>query len=460
MRVNISNIMWRGHQDTTDSLTLMHCIKTVPTVMNNTITTPFWSIKTTTSDTSSSINESSEVKTMVIMIFVMVMLVILYAAGYRLCSKEKYIQHESLKEAALHIALTLLTYFFYLFDTISDVFLLIHYAKIGELSSFFVVLVFTVLPVLFIAAYFYTQVSGKVITTYFENCCATCVNKCRCCGVAIKILSGFLLSLYAVFLPTYTHAQALAQGKQPDRKLEYTLAYLTLVEATVESAPQLTIQIYLSITNTLTATTQTKILRYMNISASSLGLAWSLNAFKHQYRKTKQNQEDGILIKVIHWISRFAEIVPRIILIALIMAEYSYYVSFFIAYRLLHGLMYICSKGNNVLDLLLGIFGNIFCFSVSRIYRCHKKEHCGRIFFPFYYILFYFENACMLYLWYSDDLVLLSIKIGGACSNHTGIVPYVFIVVILGFIVQPSCLLLYYRLRKKQHTPNDTNTSE
>ncbi|VDI11537.1 Hypothetical predicted protein [Mytilus galloprovincialis] len=142
MRVNISNMMWRGHQDTTDSLTLMHCIKTVPTVMNNTITTPFWSIKTTTSDISSSINESSEVETMVIMIFVMVMLVISYAAGYRLCSKEK-------------------------------------------------------------------------------------------------------------------HAQALAQGKQPDRKLEYTLAYLTLVEATVESAPQLTIQIYLSITNTLTATTQT-----------------------------------------------------------------------------------------------------------------------------------------------------------------------------------------------------------
>lgn len=199
----------------------------------------------------------------------------------------------------------------------------------------------------------------------------------------------------------------------------------------------------------------------MSISASSLGLAWSLNAFKHQYRKTKQNQEDSILIKIIHWISRFAEIVPRIILIALVMAEYSYFVLFFIAYRLLHGLMYICSKGNNVLDILLGIFGNIFCFSVSRIYRCHKKEHCGGIFFPFYYILFYFENACMLYLWYSDDSALLPIKIGGACSNHKGGVPYaVFAVVILGFIVQPSCLLLYYRLRKKQHTPEDTDTSE
>ncbi|CAG2229538.1 unnamed protein product [Mytilus edulis] len=297
MRENIFNMNF-----TADSLTLVHCIKTVPTVINNIITTPFWRNKTTTSDTSSSINESSEVETMVSMIFVMVLMIILYAAGCRLFSKEKY--HDSLKKAILHIALTLLTYFLYLFDTISDVFLLIHYGKIGELSSFAVVFVFTVLPVFFIAIYFYMQVAGNDVTKYFENCCAICVNKCRFCGVAIKILSVFLFGIYAVFLPTYTHAQALAQGKQPDRKLEYTLAYLTLVEATVESAPQLTIQIYLSITNTLTDTTQTKILRYMSISASSLGLAWSLNAFKHQYRKTKQNHEDSILIKIIHWISR------------------------------------------------------------------------------------------------------------------------------------------------------------
>lgn len=53
------------------------------------------------------------------------------------------------------------------------------------------------------------------------------------------------------------YAQLLARGK-PDSKLEYTQAYLTLIEATVEAAPQLTIQIYLLITDTLTETTQSR----------------------------------------------------------------------------------------------------------------------------------------------------------------------------------------------------------
>lgn len=55
----------------------------------------------------------------------------------------------------------------------------------------------------------------------------------------------------------YRYAQVLSRGK-PDSKLVYTLAYLALIEATVESAPQLTIQIYLLITDTHDVTTQTR----------------------------------------------------------------------------------------------------------------------------------------------------------------------------------------------------------
>lgn len=84
----------------------------------------------------------------------------------------------------------------------------------------------------------------------------------------------------------------------------------------------------------------TEILRYLSITASSLGLAWSSNAFKHQYRKTKQNEEDSYLIKFVHWVSRFAEIVPRIILIALLATEYDMIAVYFIAYRLLFGAVY------------------------------------------------------------------------------------------------------------------------
>ncbi|VDI11535.1 Hypothetical predicted protein [Mytilus galloprovincialis] len=64
------------------------------------------------------------------------------------------------------------------------------------------------------------------------------------------------------------------------------------------------------------------ILRYVSITTSFLGLAWSLNAFKHQHRKKELEEDDSMSVKLVHWISRFAEILPRIILIALVAAEY------------------------------------------------------------------------------------------------------------------------------------------
>lgn len=201
-------------------------------------------------------------------------------------------------------------------------------------------------------------------------------------------------------------------------------------------------------------------IRYLSIAASTIGLAWSLNAFKHHVREEEDKREDSLKVKLVHWLTRFAEIVPRILLIALITAEYSVFVVMFILYRIVFGSIYggcdIRLEGKRCRfleepDLFIGIVGNIFCFSMSNIYTCHKKKHFGGKFFIGYYILYYAENMCMLYLWYSDDPALLKIKIGGACSNHEWFVPIVFVVVIGGFICQPPFLYLYYWLRRKQH---------
>lgn len=206
----------------------------------------------------------------------------------------------------------------------------------------------------------------------------------------------------------------------------------------------------------------TGILRYVSITTSFLGLAWSLNAFKHQHRKKEQKKDDIMLVKLVHWISRFAEILPRIILIALVAAEYSMLVMYFILYRLLVGVVYgACERWNDdnkfrVLeepDLFLGMIGNIFCFCVSDVYKCHKQNQCGGKCFAWYYIVYYAENALLLYLWYSDDQALLELKGRVTCSKLEWYAPYIFVVVILGFILQPSFLFLYYRLRRTQHEP-------
>lgn len=93
-----------------------------------------------------------------------------------------------------------------------------------------------------------------------------------------------------------------------------------------------------------------------------------------------------------------------IILIAVITAEYSGYVTLFIVYRLLfaiiytvieirtHGLPFGLSK---LPYILLGIIDNIFCFSVLHVYKLQEKIHYGGKFFASYYI-FYAENGDFL----------------------------------------------------------------
>lgn len=106
------------------------------------------------------------------------------------------------------------------------------------------------------------------------------------------------------------------------------------------------------------------------------------------------------------------------------------------------------------------MIGNIFCFSVSDVYKCHKQDQCGGKCFGWYYFIYYAENAVLLFLWYSDDQALLELKIGRSCSNHAWYAPYIFVVVILGFIFQPLFLFFYYRLRRKQRQSKAVDTAD
>ncbi|VDI11536.1 Hypothetical predicted protein [Mytilus galloprovincialis] len=191
----------------------LNCTKTGTSLINNTITTPFQSFETTTYDALSTSSETIKIISMVCAIFGMVMLIILYAGCYRMCCSGNQPYHDSCIKAIIHIVLTLLTYVLYLFDTLSDVFLFLHYIAIGQTSKFALVMAFTFAPVLFLAFIFFAKHHTK-------------------------------------------YAQVLARGKT-NFKFEYLTSYITLVEATLESAPQLTVQIYLLIIDSHTDTTYT-----------------------------------------------------------------------------------------------------------------------------------------------------------------------------------------------------------
>lgn len=146
-------------------------------------------------------SDTSEAVIMVSIICGMVVMIILYAAAYRRLSSEKY--HDSLKKAIFHIAFTLFTYVLYLFDTLSDVFLCIQYYKIGKYYSFIVVLAFTILPDIFLAAVFHKQIVEGNMTTALERLYIKCVKYDECFTTLFGLLS--FISLLAVFYPVMTY---------------------------------------------------------------------------------------------------------------------------------------------------------------------------------------------------------------------------------------------------------------
>lgn len=161
-------------------------------------------------DTLSTMSETNDITTMFAIIGVMVMIVVLGAAAYRVYCPEKY--EYSLKEAIQHIALTLCTYVLYLFDTLSDVFLFIQYITNEQYSTFFLVLAFTILPVLFLAAVFYKQIVEDNMTEGCEKCYKNCAKNHRCCATCIWLMALLVVfTIPAVIFPTFTYVSVCSR---------------------------------------------------------------------------------------------------------------------------------------------------------------------------------------------------------------------------------------------------------
>ncbi|CAC5400038.1 unnamed protein product [Mytilus coruscus] len=79
----------------------LNCTKTETSTINSTITTPFESFETTTSDTLSTISDSFKIFIMATAIFGMVLVISLYAAVYRVCCSRRQPYHDSYTKATL-----------------------------------------------------------------------------------------------------------------------------------------------------------------------------------------------------------------------------------------------------------------------------------------------------------------------------------------------------------------------
>lgn len=137
---------------------------------------------------------------MVLVISGMVAGVTTFSHNYqtRYTGNEKY--HDIPKKARVHVAVTLFTYVLHLFDTLSDVFMFIHYYSIGQYMKSYLVMIFTFAPVVFMAYLVIKFVTDKYIAEERPSF------KDKVGFIIISIVIGWALALpAAVLLPTLTY---------------------------------------------------------------------------------------------------------------------------------------------------------------------------------------------------------------------------------------------------------------
>ncbi|XP_062592885.1 uncharacterized protein LOC134254372 isoform X2 [Saccostrea cucullata] len=216
---------------------------------------------------------------------------------------------------------------------------------------------------------------------------------------------------FSPFIQLFLLTGILAVGAMHKRSEELVrmASLLGLIETTFESAPQIIVQIFINIENTDDGETKSKYFRYITLVGSVLGLAKSMYNFKHDVEKGDRSKLT-LPTKILSFLSRIAEIGPRVIILALFVSEFRFYSVIFFAVHILitFGIAFVAGYNNGVLDaferereimlLLLGSFANTFFFCKYKLYENVKEEMQSRITIMFY-MFYYIENAVLITLW-------------------------------------------------------------
>ncbi|XP_062592891.1 uncharacterized protein LOC134254376 [Saccostrea cucullata] len=196
-----------------------------------------------------------------------------------------------------------MTIVLFLIDLASDINMTYIYWRESSTENFILSLIFTGLPVL---ANVVTVIMVMRENKYYVN-------------TMIFLLCFFFSPLIQLLVLI----SVLAMGAKDERaeKLVRLASLLGLIETTFESAPQIIVQIHINIGSTEDEETSIKYIRYVALAGSALGLAKSMYNFKHNVEKGDTG-DLTLPTKVVSFLSRIAEIGPRVILLALLVSEF------------------------------------------------------------------------------------------------------------------------------------------
>lgn len=148
------------------------------------------------------------------------------------------------------------------------------------------------------------------------------------------------------------------------------------------------------------------IARFVSFGGSVLGLAKAMYLFKHNVEK-RNEPNLTTKTKIISFLSRMFEIVPRLVLLALFAIALESYLFYFMLYRLgvcvgiaIAAFVMNSTKSlGNILMLTLGSFANIFFFCKYKYFDSEifngKKNKLTLL----YYVLFHAENIGLFIAW-------------------------------------------------------------
>ncbi|XP_029653640.1 XK-related protein 7-like [Octopus sinensis] len=174
---------------------------------------------------------------------------------------------------------------------------------------------------------------------------------------------------------------------------------LRLFECFMESAPQLTLQLYILVVDPADASNP---LRIISLLSSWIGICWSLASYYKSLRFSRENKENlTVCGTVAYFLWRLLEVGPRIVIISMFMTQYYFWVAVPLSLHWVFVFIWLqIQQLTFCQNSVWQTFFNMMCAFVSIFCFLNAKDGTSRYRCILFYAIFYTENIVLFALWF------------------------------------------------------------